>query len=241
MTTITPDLPDWTNESSAGTLYAQQGLIPGDSGADFGLSGIGSYLIQFSSDGPDSAVLMTINYNVPGLDLSGAGFVTVTAHESEFGPVDFWYESPSYGGSITMFNNDPDLPVTYNIVSSNRIVDQPRLLNDLNSGTVFEPEDTTFVNTVPKPLQPVAATINGCVINVVTAFTIDSDTNGTLMFYYRDARFNQRQLAIATVVAGVEVLATVPLPACIGQLYFVPSADNPTGHVTVQCYPAYSG
>lgn len=241
MTAFAPDLPDWTTESSAGTLYGQDFFLAPDESVSFGLSGIGSYVARFQSNTSNNDVLAALTYFITGLGAIALQQVIITGQQSPFGPVLFQYESPSYGSGIVIQNLDSVNPLNLSIVSSNRNVNQPRYLNDLTTGSVFETQPGAgFTGGTPQTLFPVASTCNGLPVNVQQAFSILSSGDGVLEFWYKAADFSQRKLTIAQVVAATVLDTVMALPFCVGQLVFTPTTTDAFGSVTVQAYPAYT-
>jgi hypothetical protein len=242
MTVFAPDLPDWTSESSAGTLYGFDGGINAGESIDFTLNGIGSYIIRLQSNSSSNDILVGISYFITGLGGIALNTVIVTAQQSPFGPVGFQYESPSYGSGITIFNYDEDNPLYCSTVSSNRNVDQPRILNDLCPGYVFQQQlGSGFTMSVPQYLQQQGVGPNGYPANVQGTFIWDSTNNGVLEFWYKANDFSQQKIMIGTVMGGSVGQATVFLPQCVGQIVFTPAATNAVGEISVQAFPSYTG
>lgn len=241
MTVFAPDLPDWTNESSAGTLYGSDlGIEPGSS-ITFGLAGIGSYIIRLQSNTSSNDVLVGITYYITGLGGIALNTVIVTAQQSPFGPVSFQYESPSYGSSIVIFNYDEDNPLYCSVVSSNRNVDQPRILNDLSPGLIFQQQlGSGFTINVPQYLQQQGIGPNGCPANVQTTFIWLGTNDGILEFWYKANDFSQQKIMIGTVHGGSTDQATINLPQCVGQIVFTPASTNIVGEISVQAFASYA-
>lgn len=237
--TLAPDRPDWTREDTASIIYIQTKILAPDEVEIFGLSGVGSYTLLAQSAGADVPIFLILSYNATP-DLSTPVAVSIaTCAASPLAAQSMAYESPSYGGSLGVFNHDPVNPVTVTVYSSNRVVATPRYIGDLLPGRSYRLADV-FTPATQLFVPPSDYQTFGYCANVDTGFCATSTDAGVLYYAYLDGVSAPQQIPIMTLAANVPQLAQLPLPQSMGQFYFTPATPNPAGVLTLLAYPARS-
>lgn len=237
MTTFTPDRPDWTKEDTASIFYQQEQTIVAGDQFDFGLIGAGSYTVLAIGTTPNEPVLLRLLYQLSHAAPIPINEFAVTAQDDPAAPSLLVYESPSYGGLITIINFSTTADVLVNVFTSNRVIASPRIMTDLTPGRTFQYTGALLIG-VAVNLPWVDGGPGGYAANVNAGYQISSNTAGAVLFYYRDNSGAQQQILIATLMANDLVHDIVALPQCVGQFWFVPTADEPGGAVQVLAYPA---
>lgn len=231
MTSLTPDLPDWTRQDSAGTVFVDGGPLAAGTAQIFGLVGVASYIIvAVAPAGGDLRLLTTYRvapqYTLPIMTAA------LTALSPGNQPLPLTYETPSYGGVAEILNNGPD-DITLTVLSSNRPVATPRILGDLVTPQQFYYFGTPLVAATPVTLAPAGGFTPGYVANFDASFTITSTVTGALSFAFIDAYGDSFSLPLGEAIVGTVSLPAVPLPQCVGQLVFTPDIDDPAPNIVV--------
>lgn len=239
MTTFAPDRPDWTREDTGSVIYGQQADIDPFTSAGFGLEGVASYTLFVTSFAANVPITLSLEF-LPNIGTGlPIGAIEVSACENPNGPAELFFECPSYGGQLGIFNLDTVNTVLANVFSSNRVVIEPRYTTDTVPGRTLSNGDG-FTAATPLFLADAPGGPGGYPANVNAGITVKASGAGVLQFWYRDGRGNLQTIDVCDAVGGPDQTVIVPLPQCIGQFYFVPSATDPAGTITAIVYPARS-
>src|SRR6202012_1744572 len=118
------------------------------------------------------------------------------------------YESPSYGGVAVIKNVGRDDCYVV-VLSSNRSVYTPRILNDLVTPQQFSNNGQPFVAATPMLLLGGGGFTWGYVANYDASFTVDSTDAGTLDFQFVDIIGTIFTVPLGEVAVGLSTLPVV--------------------------------
>lgn len=236
MTATAPDLPDWVKQDSAGTVFVDTALLTSGSSQVFGLTGVASYVIvAVAPVGAD--VILSLEYDGGAFFPAAIAIAAVTMMGIAGFATQLPYETPSYSGQVTITNTNPSDLVDVFVLSSNRVVNEPRILTDIIPGREFSGGGGAWVAATPFLVFPADGFAYGYTANFEAGITIKATGDGELTFRYLKARLGPAEIKIADVVGGVDQTVQVALPQCIGQFWFTPIVTNAANTVTVIASP----
>lgn len=229
------DLPDWTIgqniivATETNETIGPAGVLGVDTSNAVGLT------IHIETSTTDAPLTVLISHLTPG----GGGtfynqqWLTCIEIPGGSGVIDF--ETPSYGNLLRV-QSDVAFDLDVSVLASGRAIPAPRYLDSTLPGQVYE-DSEAYVNGTPvlltSDLNKVTYPSNGSAgINAI------ANTNGSLQVQVVTSPSSVLTYEIAVLVADTRFIATMALPQGFIGFVFVPSADNPTGTLTLIIAPA---
>lgn len=235
--TYAPDSPDWFSGGTGGVILQKSHVILGGDQVRQGLSGATGCVVLLEGTLNDVAAALLIDFTA-GFDGGGVVFAScLSAAACPIFPALAIIDLPAYGGGIIFTNLDPVNSVAVVVTTTNRVITDPRIEVSTLPGRVFA-NLAGFVAATAQYLSSLDQAGFGYANNGSSGVTATSSGDGQLDFHYWDASFTERIIPVTTLAAGVTKQLTVPLPQCVGALWFTPVGDDPAGEILVQMYPA---